>query len=163
MRSRSSISRCHAASLSPVRLTPLYRYTIRGRKSREKRPDHPFGLLAVLVLALVLDAAVHAGAAAAQPSIAFRLATIDCGCVPSPARVARYRIVLRSLRPKCKERPARLGDAAVRATEIFRHDTGRRVTTLAILRGTRTAVSKLRFRTSCSQVLAALVVLMEKG
>jgi hypothetical protein len=47
------------------------------------------GILVGIMMSVIFGASKKSEAASAAPSVAFQLATIDCHCVPLPARVGR--------------------------------------------------------------------------
>lgn len=121
--------------------------------------------IAVCLAALGLSFASASATAQTQGhSVAYKMAAIDCKCVPSATRVATYRRLLtRLVTRKCKETRLRLSDKLVRAQQILAHDGYGHYSLLRLMRLLdRSIPNSIGFRQSCGQVLAALIVLIEK-
>ena len=120
--------------------------------------------VAVCVIALGLGAST-AHAEAQGPSIPYKMATIDCKCVPSAAKVATYRRLLTKLvTRKCKETKLRLANEIANVQHMLAHDGYGHYSYLRLMRLLdRSIPNSVHYRQRCSGVLGALVVLIEKG
>lgn len=100
---------------------------------------------------------------ASSPSVAYKLAAIDCRCVPSTQLVARYARVLTILSTKkCKESRRKLGDMSVAATRLLR-EAGRRVTTLRMLSLVNQSIpDRIGFKQPCIDIFVILVTSMSR-
>jgi hypothetical protein len=120
----------------------------------------------LVLIALVAALAVWSGAnvAGATPSIAYRLAAIDCQCKPKPAAVVPYQRLLEKLvAHKCKEKASRLAGEVVATRNIIAKDGYGEHKLIELLRALNTAIpNSIGFKQNCAGVLAALIVLMEK-
>jgi hypothetical protein len=103
--------------------------------------------------------------AAKQPSIADKMAVIDCQCSPSAKTVAVYQHLLEKLVVrKCTEKPIKLADELVNTRDILAQDGKGHYKLLTIMRALDKSIpDKIGFKQKCAGVLAALIVLMEKG
>src|ERR1700694_2530312 len=98
-----------------------------------------------------------------QPSVAYKMAAIDCTCVPSARTVAQYqRVLLRLVTRKCKETPLKLADEIVNTRDILAKDGYGHFKLLRLLRLLDSSITNnIHFRQPCRGVLAALIVLIE--
>jgi hypothetical protein len=113
-----------------------------------------------LLCAVVAGAFAAVGAASAGGDVATNLATLDCRCSPSQHQVAPYRIALNTLRPKCTEDASKLaGTAWFMHTDLAKY--GKHVSGLGALRLMNKSIPRALHKTSCEQIAAALLVLME--
>jgi hypothetical protein len=96
-------------------------------------------------------------------SVAYKMAVIDCKCVPSATRVAPYRLLLAKLvTRKCTERPLKLADELTTVRHMLAHDGYGNYSYLRLMRLLdRSIPNSIRYRQRCAGVLAALVVLIE--
>jgi len=113
-----------------------------------------------LDLVVVVFAALTFASVAAAQSPAFNVATVDCQCSPSSAKVAAYNAALSPLRRKCTESISKVAAEAWAsgqdAQKYGLHQNG-----LSILRLTNTAIPN-GIRMSCAGIMAALLILIEK-
>jgi hypothetical protein len=125
---------------------------------------HVTALSAVCVIALGLGAST-AHARVRAPSVAYKMAVIDCKCVPSAAKVATYsKLLTKLVTRKCKETRLRLADKLVRTQQILAHDGQGHYSLLRLMRLLDKSIpNTVHFRQQCGSVLAALIVLIEKG
>ncbi len=120
------------------------------------------------IAAIVAVGTIASGGAAyaarsntSDSSVAYKLAAIDCKCVPSSARVRPYAKVLAVLAgKKCRERQSRLGDLAVTSTRILAKKQIR-LSTFQILRGVNQSIPSSLGRTKCIDIFVAFVTLVE--
>ena len=111
--------------------------------------------------------AASAGGAATEtrtPSIAYKLAAIDCNCVPRARTVTQYRAILTKLvTRKCKETKTKLADEIVRSRNILREDGYGNYKLSRLLRLLDQSIpNSIGFRQPCLDVIVSLIVLMEK-
>jgi hypothetical protein len=78
------------------------------------------------------------------------------------ANVAAYERGLNRVKPKCRESRYRIAALVWSTKRVLRND-GYRYSNLALLRGLNRAVPSSITPTRCSDMLAAMVVLIEKG
>jgi hypothetical protein len=121
-------------------------------------------VVAVCVIGLGFGAST-AQARAQGPSVAYKMAAIDCKCVPSAAKVATYsRLLTKLVTRKCKETKLRLANEIANAQHILAHDGYGHYRYLRLMRLLDGSIpNSIHFRQRCSDLLAALVVLIEKG
>jgi hypothetical protein len=121
--------------------------------------------VAVCIIALGLGASTAAHARSEGPSIAYKMAAIDCKCVPSAAKVTTYRRLLTKLvTRKCKETKLRLANELANTQHALAHDGFGHYSYLRLMRLLdRSIPNTISYRQRCSGVLAALIVLIEKG
>jgi len=89
-----------------------------------------------------------------------QLASIDRGELVAADAAGEYEAALNDLEGRCTEPRQRIGDMAVKAREMILEKSGERVTTLFLLKGVAEALHEVSFRTSCAEVLAAVVTLV---
>jgi len=121
--------------------------------------------IAVCVVALGLGATAAASARTQGPSIPYKMATIDCKCSPSAAKVTTYRRLLTKLvTRKCKETKLKLANELANTQHVIAHDGFGHYSYLRLMRLLdRSIPNTIGYRQRCSGVLAALIVLIEKG
>ena len=122
--------------------------------------------LAVCLAALSVSVGVSTLHAQSQgPSVAYKMAAIDCNCVPSATRVAPYaRLLTKLVTRKCKETRLRLADKLTVAQHILAHDGHGHYSYLRLMRLLdRSIPNSINYRQRCGDLLAALIVLIEKG
>ena len=115
-----------------------------------------FALFGMLVIASSVQGAVTTQTA---PSVAYKLANIDCRCSASAIRVRPYAVVLAILAgKKCRESKTRLGDFAVTSTHLLAKK-GIRMSNLQVLRGVNRSLPASLGRTRCLDIFSAFVIL----
>jgi hypothetical protein len=121
------------------------------------------GLLPLLLITSSL--AVARASSTRQRSVAYKMAAIDCKCVPARRTVLVYqRLLTKLVTKKCKETPPRLADEIVATRNILKNDGYGSYKLLTLMRLLdRSIPNSIGFRQRCADVLAALVVLIEKG
>ncbi len=131
-------------------------------RQRQLRGTRRFVVIITVGAALALPAATSAQTR--EPSIAYKLAAIDCKCVPSARAVAQYRTLLTKLvTRKCKETRLKLANEIVRAQNILADDGYGTYKLLRLFRlPDRSIPDRIAFRQPCLDVISALVVLIEK-
>jgi hypothetical protein len=123
------------------------------------------GILSILLAALGFSLAPASVSAkqAREPSVAYKMAAIDCQCTPSAGTVAQYqRLLVKLVTRKCREKPLKLANELANVRHMFVSDGYGTFTYGRLLRLLdRSIPNSINFKQSCASVLAALVVLIE--
>jgi hypothetical protein len=97
------------------------------------------------------------------PSVAYKMAQSDCKCIPSGARITMYkRLLTKLVTHKCKETQLRLYKELVGTQRVLADDGEGHYGLYRLMHLLDGSIPRMGFRQRCLDILAALVVLIEK-
>ena len=128
--------------------------------------DRRFGLGLIVTLAVAMGAVSEEARSVTSArhayTVAYKLAAIDCKCVPSAARVHPYAEVLAILAgKKCRETKTKIGDMAVVSRRLLARKHVR-MSILNVLRGVNRSIPASLGRTRCADIFTLFVTLVER-